>query len=457
MDGFLKLIIFCVIFYFFLTIFNPLDYMSSLYRFGGGFGDGLGRNFIEKFQNPNNLNSRFKRFYPYKPTQIIDNRIFDTPGGISNQLVASKSISFDDLQNGINELKLEVPPNKFLELMPVVYDYLGNNQNVNFDNILNDIRFNRAKDAAFLFVKELLEKIINKNTQEEGNKPITDDSKNNNLYCDVKDSCKVEMRDWRIYGIGSGDNTGYNILWDLQIVAGLTNKAVVHLFRVILWEHNGNFKLTRMIHEGDLPTTLLNNVDIVDKGTNQEGLNVKASEDLFGKNIRNMWASIGNIPLWNGPVDVSGNNGGFLYGSNEILKIVPDDAVITNLLKKQKEDALSDYKCYGKTAYNQLDCESGTDTYGKEAPKGTWDKACFYNFECPFYKSNKNYPNEFGGCVGGFCQMPVGVERKGVRYYEGVEKAVCRNCLEGDKFNNCCDKQKDRVKYPKLNSPDYAF
>lgn len=53
--------------------------------------------------------------------------------------------------------------------------------------------------------------------------------------------------------------------------------------------------------------------------------------------------------------------------------------------------------------------------------------------------------------------MPVGVERKGVRYYDGVEKAVCRNCKEEDKFNNCCEKQKERSRYENLESPDYAF
>ena len=38
----------------------------------------------------------------------------------------------------------------------------------------------------------------------------------------------------------------------------------------------------------------------------------------------------------------------------------------------------------------------------------TWDKPCLRNEDCPFYKKNMNYPNNFGQCINGFCEMPLG-------------------------------------------------
>ena len=76
----------------------------------------------------------------------------------------------------------------------------------------------------------------------------------------------------------------------------------------------------------------------------------------------------------------------------------------------------------------------------------TWDRPCESNADCPFFQSNKTYNNYRGGCHDGYCEMPIGVLRKGFRQFDQNSKPWCHGCPINDPA--CCDKQ---------TSPDYAF
>ena len=116
---------------------------------------------------------------------------------------------------------------------------------------------------------------------------------------------------------------------------------------------------------------------------------------------------------------------------------------------------LSPYRCYGKIAYNNFDCESKYDINGKKIYRiGVWDKLCSNNNECPFFKKNLNYPNTFGKCINGYCQMPLGIESISPRRFNKKKQPLCSNCKKGV---HCCNEQKDLSKYPDLKSPDYRF
>lgn len=111
------------------------------------------------------------------------------------------------------------------------------------------------------------------------------------------------------------------------------------------------------------------------------------------------------------------------------------------------------YKCYNPT-YIQLGlCESEYDQMGNSKLAEIWDKPCVNHNDCDFYQSNKNYKNNRGGCKDGFCEVPIGVKKISYRKYIG--EPYCYNCHTKDP--NCCENQKNRNKYPELNSPDYAF
>ena len=78
----------------------------------------------------------------------------------------------------------------------------------------------------------------------------------------------------------------------------------------------------------------------------------------------------------------------------------------------------------------------------------TWDRRCLINEDCPFYQANKKYPNYFGGCESGFCQMPLGIKRTGYRKYDKTSKALCYG---SDGIGGT------RAECNTNDKPDYAF
>ena len=106
---------------------------------------------------------------------------------------------------------------------------------------------------------------------------------------------------------------------------------------------------------------------------------------------------------------------------------------------------------------------------------GVWDKECQKDEDCPFFQANKNYPNTFGGCKSGVCELPVGMNKIGFKHYD-KEKPICYNCnlkievmtadgysvikerqCSGIECNKCCDIQLNKKIYPNLKSPDFVF
>lgn len=75
---------------------------------------------------------------------------------------------------------------------------------------------------------------------------------------------------------------------------------------------------------------------------------------------------------------------------------------------------------------------------------GLWDRMCKRDTDCPYYRVNKNYPNEFGGCNKdtGYCQMPVGIKPVSYRYPDHPEKAEFYNCKDGSGLG-CPDQKAD--------------
>jgi hypothetical protein len=83
-----------------------------------------------------------------------------------------------------------------------------------------------------------------------------------------------------------------------------------------------------------------------------------------------------------------------------------------------------------------------------EMTQGLWVEKCQKDADCPYYQSNKNYPNEQGGCdrSTGYCQMPVGVTPLTYLTPSNPQNAYCYNCKNG--VGQCCGEQK---------RPDYMF
>ena len=128
--------------------------------------------------------------------------------------------------------------------------------------------------------------------------------------------------------------------------------------------------------------------------------------------------------------------------------------------KQSQRENLENGYCFYKDSPDKDTCISFTE----EGGVGIWDTPCKYNEECPFYKKNMNYPNSRGGCINGFCEMPVNIKTLGYKEYNesGENAALCYNCdytpgCNGLECSQCCEDQKDNSLYPNLKSPDYAF
>jgi hypothetical protein len=122
--------------------------------------------------------------------------------------------------------------------------------------------------------------------------------------------------------------------------------------------------------------------------------------------------------------------------------------------KGKKEEGFC-YNSTNLTARDKYECvDSG----------GVWDYPPSDDTECPFYMSNQNYPNNFGKLDGNTCELPRNMQVIGHRYYsyDPQYKPLCYNCktnLIGEgTLGYCCDDQKNnKMVYPELITPDYAF
>lgn len=148
-------------------------------------------------------------------------------------------------------------------------------------------------------------------------------------------------------------------------------------------------------------------------------------------------------------IDIDNNDSSNLDLENPVFK---KDYCIIHKHKPECILAERKYKCFGKLEFSKKECESDTDLIGNRVEPGIWDRMCVNNEDCPFYKANKNYPNEFGKCTpDGNCEFPKGIKRLGYRKYLKSSMPLCYNC-KNEKGNleigYCCNTQKN---------PDYFF
>ena len=101
------------------------------------------------------------------------------------------------------------------------------------------------------------------------------------------------------------------------------------------------------------------------------------------------------------------------------------------------------YSCYGNNNIkNKFECNSYYTKEGLDKNYySVWDKKCYSNDECPYYKANTKYNNERGGCIDGYCELPIGVKRIGFTKYDdsGYNKPFCYECQDTTDLNCCAN------------------
>lgn len=143
-------------------------------------------------------------------------------------------------------------------------------------------------------------------------------------------------------------------------------------------------------------------------------------------------------------------NYGEIKDNAKIMKTPEQTGRLVQMLKQRRlQDKLS--RCFVKKELDNVDNDVGSEQ-SCIISGGVWDYPCKRNEECPYYKGNRNYPNEFGKCNTntGYCELPVGMKESS--YRQGSGKPVCYSCKKGrygpESIGECCSEQA---------SPDYNF
>jgi len=117
------------------------------------------------------------------------------------------------------------------------------------------------------------------------------------------------------------------------------------------------------------------------------------------------------------------------------------------------------YGCFGDSyVINKFECDSIYKING--LPKkyySVWDKKCRTNDECPYYKKNTKYTNIRGGCISGYCELPVGVKRIAFKKYKDdkFNSPLCYDCKDTTDLD-CCSTLIDFENNKQLKN-DYVF
>jgi hypothetical protein len=248
--------------------------------------------------------------------------------------------------------------------------------------------------------------------------------------------CNLEITDWRILKLGVNKDTNFKII-EGQLLLSVINRPLLILLHYISSDESG-YTLYTIYVEGLK--------DRADTQYQSQESTIMAYEGFINPptNLLKLYPN----PIVSDDVDIS-SYGTLIEPDYKYAKMVVDN----NL---QEQENMNETRCFGKLAMTKSECEAVIDPAGQPFKSiGVWDKECRKDEECPFYKANKNYPNSFGGCISGKCQMPYGITQISPLQYRDEENASCFGCKY--KGVKCCNEQKDRNLYPNLKSPDYKF
>ena len=285
-------------------------------------------------------------------------------------------------------------------------------------------KFKEIKDRTRLDTKiylEITDKYVNQ-IMNNINKDLYKIRKHRNIICPNLNACPIEIVDKKI--------------------SSFEENASFYKFTIILILNIGNKELNNVIEL----------VVVYHKSSKQDYL---ISLDILGNLPEDEFGYIQYTPQL-----IISRELEYPYNADKgYLRINEDDTSIPNIdanttIKKYLERQIGsstekrepEFRCYGSKGNNQIECENDYDIYFKPKQRGVWDRDCKDDDECPFFKKNKNYKNNRGGCVLGKCEMPLGVESIGQRHFNIDTKPMCYNC-PNNKYD-CCDTQ---------TSPDYIF
>jgi hypothetical protein len=142
--------------------------------------------------------------------------------------------------------------------------------------------------------------------------------------------------------------------------------------------------------------------------------------------------------------------------------VISDNDKLKFLQKLQDKERENKEKTRGGMCYNTSNVTASTKLECIDSG-GVWDYPPGDDLECPYFGGNQNYPNTFGKISGNKCELPRNMQLIGNRNfsYDPKYAPLCYNCknktIGQGTLGYCCEEQHNKVVYPTLLSPDYAF
>lgn len=318
-------------------------------------------------------------------------------------LVWKNSLVF---RNDINVSKNTYEP-KYLENLLKPF---ANNRHIraaDYSELTSNVKislldFNKIADS----VMNIIVNAINYDLFRNPNRPLE-------IICPNLNSCSIGLVQKKIISIQQNKNNG-QLKW-------------FFLLELILYKKGYSYGITCVVEENQL-------IDI-------SVIGIKSEDDI------KMLSSTTNQSFWGQNTDKQDPILLSKKETNNMVDVYLDRQLLQSEVNLNRIQELpNEYRCYGSYGQNQLICENAYDSYYRKKKRGVWDKTCTADSECPFFKANKNYTNKFGGCVDGFCEMPLGLRSVSPFFYDIHSRPLCYNCP--NKGLNCCKDQKN---------PDYIF
>ncbi len=242
--------------------------------------------------------------------------------------------------------------------------------------------------------------------------------------CNINTPCILKLIDSKILRVGESKKD--TLMIEGQILLEYVDRSIKILINFVISDEDKVMESDISIHELKLTGYEL----ISDKLASNS---IELKNNYLELDTNNVFSNYkGQLNDYTTP-----NKRGILLSDEEIKKQLDD----------RDYNKKINYKCYGKDENNKLACESIYDRFGNKLENiGVWDYDCIKDDECPYFQSNKNFPNDFGKCVNGKCQLPIGITQISPHKFINEEKAICYNCKSNN--INCCKEQVN---------PDYKF
>lgn len=110
------------------------------------------------------------------------------------------------------------------------------------------------------------------------------------------------------------------------------------------------------------------------------------------------------------------------------------------------------YNCTTKDTNDPIKCASAEVVNNEIIDAGKLFRSkCISDRQCYFYKLNKNYPNNRGGCINGQCELPIGIVPTSAVTFDINSKPMCHS--RTGRMEECYEQENDEI----LKTPDYAF